>query len=109
MENLNGYTNLVSLYLQKNQINIMENLYHLKKLKKLYIGHNNIGVMEGLTNNNQLEELHIEKQYISEGTSLCFDPRSVLALSVSLNIFFQYATEYIALFLILMSFSICGI
>ena len=36
------------LYLQKNQITVIENLSHLKKLKKLYLSNNKISVIENL-------------------------------------------------------------
>ncbi|XP_044264184.1 LOW QUALITY PROTEIN: protein phosphatase 1 regulatory subunit 42-like [Tribolium madens] len=78
--------NLTSLYLQNNRILRIENLSNLKKLKKLYLGHNTISVVEGLQNLQSLEVFHIEKQCLFEGNSLCFDPRSINALSHTLQI-----------------------
>ncbi|XP_074042534.1 protein phosphatase 1 regulatory subunit 42 [Leptinotarsa decemlineata] len=86
IENLNGYPNLTSLYLQNNNITEIRNLQYLKKLKKLYIGHNNISVLEGLNNLVSLEELHIEKQALPNGSCLCFDPRTIFAISPTLQI-----------------------
>lgn len=74
---------MTSLYLQNNTILRIENLENLKKLKKLYLGHNIINVVEGLQNLKNLEILHLEKQNLFEGNSLCFDPRSVNAIAVS--------------------------
>ncbi|CAH1364777.1 protein phosphatase 1 regulatory subunit 42-like [Tenebrio molitor] len=84
--NLENAHNLSSLYLQKNRILRIDNLEQLKKLKRLYLGHNSISVVEGLQNLHHLEELHLEKQYLNEGTSLCFDPRTVYAISHSLQV-----------------------
>ncbi|XP_063919017.1 protein phosphatase 1 regulatory subunit 42-like isoform X1 [Zophobas morio] len=84
--NLGGAHNLTSLYLQKNRILKIENLNNLQKLKKLYLGHNTISVVEGLQNLQHLEELHLEKQYLCEGNALCFDPRSIYAISQSLQV-----------------------
>ncbi|XP_056640909.1 protein phosphatase 1 regulatory subunit 42-like [Diorhabda sublineata] len=87
IENLNGgeFGNLTSLYLQNNRIKRIENL-NLKNLRRLFIGHNNISVVEGLENLVNLEELHIENQNMPDGTALCFDPRSLLKLSRTLQI-----------------------
>lgn len=70
--------------MQHNVINKIENLDCLKKLETLYLGYNNIVVVEGLDRLRNLTVLHIENQKLSHGESLCFDPRSVHALSVSL-------------------------
>lgn len=61
----------------------MENFQNLVKLKKLYIGRNKICVIEGLEALKNLEELHVEKQSLSDNSSLCLDPRTILSLSVS--------------------------
>lgn len=74
---------MTHLYLQHNAITKMENLESLGNLQKLYLGYNNIIVVEGLENMKKLQELHIESQMIPSGESLCFEPRSALALSVS--------------------------
>ncbi|KAG5891302.1 hypothetical protein JTB14_000183 [Gonioctena quinquepunctata] len=86
IENLNGFPNLTSLYLQNNNIREIKNLQYLRKLKKLYIGRNNISVVEGLDDLISLEELHIEKQAQEDGSSLCFDPRTMIAISPCLRI-----------------------
>lgn len=83
MDHLGGFWNLTSLYLQSNEISKIENLQNLKKLRKLYLGHNCISVVENLNNMENLEELHIEKQNLPEGTSLCFDPRTLSVISVN--------------------------
>ncbi|CAH1159962.1 unnamed protein product [Phaedon cochleariae] len=86
IENLDGFPNMTCLYLQNNDIKRIENLEALKKLKKLYLSHNHISTLEGLQTNGNLVELHMEKQSLPNGTPLCFDPRSVMALSHSLRI-----------------------
>lgn len=83
IENLGHLRNLTSLYLQRNRIKKIENLDSLTRLKKLFLGYNEILVVEGLHNLENLEELHIQKQNIEDGDSLCFDPRSILSISVS--------------------------
>lgn len=75
---------MTHLYLQHNAITKMENLESLQNLQKLYLGHNNIIVVEGLENTKKLQELHIESQRIPLGELLCFEPRSILTLSVSI-------------------------
>lgn len=40
--------------------------------------------MENLENLKYLEELHIEKQNMNNADGLCFDPRSMLSLGVSI-------------------------
>lgn len=74
---------MTHLYLQHNNITKIENLESLQNLQKLYLGHNNIIIIEGLENTKQLQELHVESQKIPFGESLCFEPRSAFALSVS--------------------------
>ena len=51
-----------------------------------YIGGNSIVVVEGLENLCQLQELHIENQNLPSGEKLLFDPRSVQAVAVSVNL-----------------------
>jgi protein phosphatase 1 regulatory subunit 42 len=48
-----------------------------------HIGGNQISVVEGLENLGNLEELHIENQSLPLGEKLIFEPRTLLALSVS--------------------------
>lgn len=84
--NLESAVNLESLYLQNNRIRRIENLQNLRKLKKLYLGRNEISVLEGLENMRKLQELYIEKQRLPCGESMCFDPRTIFALSQSLCI-----------------------
>lgn len=84
--NLESAVNLESLYLQNNRIRKIENLQKLTKLKKLYLAHNEISVLEGLENLRKLQELYIEKQRLPSGESMCFDPRTIFALSQSLCI-----------------------
>ncbi|KAL6268859.1 hypothetical protein P5V15_001980 [Pogonomyrmex californicus] len=86
IKNLHFACNLTHLYLQHNTIRKMENLESLENLQKLYLGHNNIIVVEGLQNMKKLLELHIESQNIPLGESLCFEPRSALALSPCLKV-----------------------
>ncbi|XP_050304316.1 protein phosphatase 1 regulatory subunit 42-like [Anthonomus grandis grandis] len=86
IENLDGFTSLTSLYLQGNKIEKIENLNDLHKLKKLYLGKNQIGVLEGLECIDALEELHIEKQNLIHNTPLCFDPRTIISISQTLQV-----------------------
>ncbi|XP_072749591.1 protein phosphatase 1 regulatory subunit 42 [Anoplolepis gracilipes] len=86
IKNLNFACNLTHLYLQHNNIIKIENLESLQNLQKLYLGHNNIIIIEGLENAKQLQELHVESQKIPFGESLCFEPRSALALSKCLKV-----------------------
>ncbi|XP_061930133.1 protein phosphatase 1 regulatory subunit 42-like isoform X1 [Apis cerana] len=83
IENLHYASNLTHLYLQHNIISKIENLNYLEKLQTLYLGYNKILVVEGLENLKNLTVLQIENQKLPFGESLYFDPRSILALSVS--------------------------
>lgn len=83
IENINFAAKLTHLYLQHNEITFIENLGKLKNLRKLYLGHNSIAVIEGLENLVNLTELHVEKQRLSPGEKLCFDPRTISTISVS--------------------------
>ncbi|GLV36379.1 defective transmitter release [Carabus blaptoides fortunei] len=83
--NLEPLVTLKHLYLQKNKLKKIEGLSNLKQLKKLYLGCNEISVIEGLENLQNLEELHIEKQRLTKGESLCFDPRSIINLIETLH------------------------
>lgn len=76
--------NLTHLQLQWNKITKLEGLDNLTKIKKLYLGNNCIGVVENLTALRQLEELHIEKQNLDGPDALCFEPRTILSLGVSI-------------------------
>ncbi|XP_066538439.1 protein phosphatase 1 regulatory subunit 42 isoform X2 [Hoplias malabaricus] len=84
--NLDFASNLTHLYLQNNNITHIENLSSLERLSKLFLGGNSITVVEGLEQLRELKELHIESQRLPLGEKLIFDPRSVLALSGSLNV-----------------------
>ncbi|ELU18264.1 hypothetical protein CAPTEDRAFT_90529 [Capitella teleta] len=84
--NLNQNFNLTHLYLQNNFISKMESLSGLPKLSKLYIGNNNITVIEGLDKLTCIQELHVENQKLPLGEKLLFDPRSLSALSRSLQV-----------------------
>lgn len=75
-------TELTHLYLQHNNLTKIENLDSLTNLVKLYLGYNSISVVEGLENLTFLKELHIEKQRLDLGESLCFEPRTLITLSV---------------------------
>ncbi|XP_072045949.1 protein phosphatase 1 regulatory subunit 42-like [Amphiura filiformis] len=86
IQNLGFAANLTHLYLQNNNISRIENLAPLKKLNKLYLGCNNITVIEGLDRLDQLRELHIEQQNLPSGEKLLFDPRTLAALSVCLQV-----------------------
>ncbi|XP_064617270.1 protein phosphatase 1 regulatory subunit 42-like isoform X2 [Liolophura sinensis] len=78
--------NLTHLYLQNNNISHIENLSSLRRLTKLYLGYNKITVLEGLEKLEQLQELHVENQCLPCGEKLLLDPRSLKALSRSLQI-----------------------
>lgn len=80
--NLAPLTTLKHLYLHKNKIAKVEGLHTLTNLRKLYIGCNEISVIEGLDKLENLEELHAEKQRLTKGESICFDPRTIYKLSV---------------------------
>lgn len=80
---MDGLVNLSNLYLQRNNIKKIQNLDTLTQLKKLYLGQNEISVVENLQKLINLEELYIEKQNLSNGDSLCFDPRSIDGLAVT--------------------------
>ncbi|KAK2164174.1 hypothetical protein LSH36_68g15015 [Paralvinella palmiformis] len=85
--NLNGNGNLTHLYMQNNQITKMEGLNALQKLTKLYLGGNCISVLEGMDKLSFLQELHMENQKLPTGEKLLFDPRTLIALSRSLQMF----------------------
>ncbi|CAD5117782.1 DgyrCDS6533 [Dimorphilus gyrociliatus] len=92
--------NLTHLYLQNNQIQRIENLIGLNKLTKLYFGGNSITVVEGLEKLENLQELHIENQKLQRGEKLLFDPRSIVAISLTLqvlNVSANYLTSIIDL------------
>ena len=57
------------LYLQKNQITVIENLSHLKKLKKLYLSNNKISVIENL---EELKALTGRFNDIDRSYAFCF-------------------------------------
>lgn len=86
IQNLGFAANLTHLYLQNNNLSRIENLSPLKKLNKLYLGCNKITVIEGLDRLDQLRELHVEQQDLPTGEKLLFDPRSLAALSVCLQV-----------------------
>ncbi|XP_046416988.1 protein phosphatase 1 regulatory subunit 42-like [Neodiprion fabricii] len=86
IENLHFGTNITHLYLQHNNISKIENLDCLQNLTSLFLGYNNIAVIEGLGNLENLTELHVERQKISAGESLYFDPKSRHNLTMSLKV-----------------------
>lgn len=90
IENLHFANNLSELYLQHNNLTKIENLDSLRNLKKLYLGYNKIAIVEGLENLASLRELYIEKQRLSPGESLCFEPRSCLTLAVIYYSYYYY-------------------
>eukprot|EP00105_Crassostrea_gigas_P016017 XP_011433228.1 PREDICTED: protein phosphatase 1 regulatory subunit 42 isoform X2 [Crassostrea gigas] len=77
---------LTMLYLQNNDIHKIENLSPLTRLTKLYLGGNCITVIEGLDKLENLQELHIENQRMPPGEKLLFDPRTMRAISSSLQV-----------------------
>ncbi|XP_078318376.1 protein phosphatase 1 regulatory subunit 42-like isoform X8 [Crassostrea virginica] len=77
---------LTMLYLQNNDIHKIENLSPLTRLIKLYLGGNCITVIEGLDKLEHLQELHIENQRMPPGEKLLFDPRTLRAISSSLQV-----------------------
>jgi len=87
IKNLDSATNLTHLYLQNNRITKIEGLSGLKRLTKLYLGHNAITVIEGMASLESLQELHVEHQILPPGEKLLFEPRSLIALAQSLNVF----------------------
>ena len=64
IEELN-FVNLIYLDLSNNLIRKIENLENLKKLEYLNLEKNCISVIENLNFNNQLEYLNISKQYLT--------------------------------------------
>ena len=57
---------------------------YIKALSLLrYLGGNCITVLEGLDKLENLQELHIENQRLPAGEKILFDPRTLIALSVS--------------------------
>lgn len=77
---------LTMLYLQNNDIHKIENLSPLTRLTKLYLGGNCITVIEGLDKLENLQELHIENQRMPPGEKLLFDPRTMRAISSSIQV-----------------------
>ncbi|KAJ2941306.1 hypothetical protein O0L34_g3504 [Tuta absoluta] len=86
IQNLDLMYNLTHLHLQWNKITKIEGLDKLYNLKKLYLGNNRISVLENLEGLKYLEELYIEKQNLDSPDGLCFDPRTVSAIGMSLRI-----------------------
>eukprot|EP00057_Strongylocentrotus_purpuratus_P031965 XP_786243.3 PREDICTED: LOW QUALITY PROTEIN: protein phosphatase 1 regulatory subunit 42 [Strongylocentrotus purpuratus] len=86
IKNLGFAGNLTHLYLQNNQITRLENLTPLHKLSKLYVGGNKIAVLEGLEKLQELKELHMEHQRLPSGERLLFEPRTLVALSMGLQV-----------------------
>lgn len=85
--NIDLLYNCTHLHLQWNKITKIEGLETLYNLKKLYLGSNKISVVENLEGLKYLEELHIEKQITDGPDGLCFDPRTILNIGVSLRFF----------------------
>lgn len=86
IENIEYLYNITHLHLQWNKITKIEGFEKLYNLKKLYLGNNRISVLENLENLKYLEELHIEKQNMDNSDGLCFDPRTIIAIGVSISI-----------------------
>jgi len=87
IENLGWLSkSLHSLYLQNNQISIMEGLDCLPRLQKLFLDGNRIQKVEGLENCPELEELHISNQKLTRGAALSFDPQSMATVAPRLAI-----------------------
>lgn len=83
IENLDLMFNLTHLHLQWNKITKIEGLSGLTRLKRLYLGYNCISVVENLEGLKFLQELRIEKQVTDNADGLCFEPRTAIALGVS--------------------------
>jgi len=86
IENLHFAVNLTHLYLQDNNIGTMENLSELVNLRKLFIGGNRITTVQGLESCRQLEELHVQAQRLPPGQPLAFDAYSMMAISDTLQV-----------------------
>ena len=86
IEHLDSLASITHLYLQNNHITRMENLSSLNKLTKLYLSGNAITVVEGLDSARNLKELHIAHQRMPEGEKLLFEPRSLQAIAMSLEV-----------------------
>lgn len=98
IENLEHFYSITHLHLQWNKITKMEGLDGLHCLKKLYLGNNRISVVENLEGLKYLEELHIEKQNLDSPEALCFDPRTLVFIGVSMNS--QIELQYLRQFLV---------
>eukprot|EP01036_Dinobryon_divergens_P024344 gene24347-32786_t len=107
IEGLDSVPNLKVLYLYDNQIEKVENLSHLSllsylylqnnfieelpiiqipSLRKLYLDDNRIQVVSGLQNCIALEELQLARQKLPTFTSIQFDPQTLHAISINLQV-----------------------
>lgn len=73
------------LYLQNNLIEEIP-LLQLPTLRKLYLDDNYIQVVSGLSNCNALEELQLARQKLPTFTSIQFEPQTLLAISIHLQV-----------------------
>ena len=85
IENLDFASILQYLYLQNNQIKEIPRLA-MGNLRKLYLDENEVKVVTGLHECVNLEEFHIARQRLPSFTTIDFDPRSLSALSRSLQV-----------------------
>lgn len=85
IENLSFATILQYLYLQNNYIKSVPHL-PMPSLRKIYLDENEITIVNGLDDCFKLEELHVAKQRLPTYTSLSFDPNSLIAISKSLQV-----------------------
>lgn len=85
IEGLSRCRFLSQLYLQNNAIEKIEGLTGLINLEKLHLGKNRITLVEGLEGLKSLRDFSIEDQILPPGEKLVFDPRSMTALSGSLE------------------------
>ena len=87
IENLGWLSkSLHSLYLQNNQIQVMEGLDCLPRLQKLFLDGNKIQKVEGLEQCPLLDELHISNQKLPRGASLSFEPESMAHVAERLSV-----------------------
>lgn len=85
IENLNHLSILGYLYLQNNLIEEIP-LLQLPNLRKLYLDDNYIQVVSGLNNCTMLEELHLARQKLPTFTSIQFEPQSLSAISINIQV-----------------------
>eukprot|EP00730_Choanoeca_flexa_P019028 TRINITY_DN9280_c0_g1_i6.p1 TRINITY_DN9280_c0_g1~~TRINITY_DN9280_c0_g1_i6.p1 ORF type:complete len:357 (+),score=29.78 TRINITY_DN9280_c0_g1_i6:143-1213(+) len=81
ISSINACLNLTQIYLQNNRLSRIEALASLRALTKLFLGGNRIHIVEGLHQLPKLRELHLERQQLSPGQTLVFDPRTKRSLA----------------------------